>query len=1044
MAATTFESNTLLLVNVADGKDSDTQYYVHIRYTDDPEQGPLVDTPAAYIGIYVGPEETPPDDLLKYKWSKYGGESSYIDIRYSDDSGSEKELTTDESGNPTGLSPGSWMGVLVTDNPIVLDPNWYPTDEDTLGTGITIQDYTWTNISQTGADGIVYFIEYNYENKAANVYKFYSSEQVYTYTPETFTVSVNSRVGAEMQAITNAEIQCKIYHSYVENGKEVIGPLTEILKSTNGNLKIELNNYSLYCIEFLVFDCYIDGERVLTETKDIPFGTKKEMAQLSINAKDIVASIQNTKLTFNTDGLTVRNGGFKIFNNDNTEVFFANEKGDLTITGTIFTMGGKIGGWKVDQYGLYSEQELSEAELAAGTVPLKYVGLYAGGDLYYPDQVNKSPIRIWAGQFNDEKYENSITTNFINYNFAVTEDGTLYSKNAFINGSVVATSGHIENDFYVGSDADSSIVIHGGNNSSQSYIGTGLFSSGALGYGWKISQDGTAEFNNIIARGKIESSVFEYNKISSVGGSLYIAPTIYAESSSLGITGYVENEKATLYTSWEVPYSIEILKVEQIIDGNVVEQEEIVLKNVNGRNWRIGDEIKLDGEILIKSEKLELSDTDGRVYNIQQVEDNLSLLTIEFTTSKTIAEKILSTEDETNYSFLPGTILILYGSEERRHGLYLTAAGSNSPYMDVYDDSENNTIKPAVRIGNLSGITDTNFPVTEFGYGLYSSNAYLRGQLMLPGAGITNQTKTEYGEGEASSPIRIWAGLADPKGDITKANFIVTANGYLYAKQGIFEGTVKATNSEFSGSIKAAGIVIDNPKTTEVLEAPANHFFVAYKENPSSFHDYVLNIDSTGLSVWEGGLRAYSDYASTLNNTKTSPINTIYGYEEQNYKNPLPFFSLVDDGNENEINPRVVAYKAHFLEVENDGGKYLTNSIIFDRGIWFANDQFENKDNIEYSSFYRAKELKTTGITANSSELKIQSNNNINITPSISSTVYVGAKEEDIKQRDAKMFVRGQLQLVNDNTDNLISFQKQIIREAKINNVSVGIDIIVS
>jgi hypothetical protein len=138
MAATTFESNTLLLVNVADGKDSDTQYYVHIRYTDDPEQGPLVDTPAAYIGIYVGPEETPPDDLLKYKWSKYGGESSYIDIRYSDDSGSEKELTTDESGNPTGLSPGSWMGVLVTDNPIVLDPNWYPTDEDTLGTGITI------------------------------------------------------------------------------------------------------------------------------------------------------------------------------------------------------------------------------------------------------------------------------------------------------------------------------------------------------------------------------------------------------------------------------------------------------------------------------------------------------------------------------------------------------------------------------------------------------------------------------------------------------------------------------------------------------------------------------------------------------------------------------------------------------------------------------------------------------------------------------------------------------------------------------------------
>ena len=48
--------------------------------------------------------------------------------------------------------------------------------------------------------------------------------------------------------------------------------------------------------------------------------------------------------------------------------------------------------------------------------------------------------------------------------------------------------------------------------------------------------------------------------------------------------------------------------------------------------------------------------------------------------------------------------------------------------MDVYDDSDDNVIKPAVRIGNLSGINDINFPeATLSGYGLYSSNAYLRG-----------------------------------------------------------------------------------------------------------------------------------------------------------------------------------------------------------------------------------------------------------------------------------------------------------------------------
>ena len=44
-----------------------------------------------------------------------------------------------------------------------------------------------------------------------------------------------------------------------------------------------------------------------------------------------------------------------------------------------------------------------------------------------------------------------------------------------------------------------------------------------------------ADFNNITARGKIRSSLFEYNKISSVGGSLYIAPTIYIEDYSFPV-----------------------------------------------------------------------------------------------------------------------------------------------------------------------------------------------------------------------------------------------------------------------------------------------------------------------------------------------------------------------------------------------------------------------------------------------------------------------------------------------------------------------------
>jgi hypothetical protein len=53
---------------------------------------------------------------------------------------------------------------------------------------------------------------------------------------------------------------------------------------------------------------------------------------------------------------------------------------------------------------------------------------------------------------------------------------------------------------------------------------------------------------------------------------------------------------------------------------------------------------------------------------------------------------------------------------------------------------------------------------------------------MLPGAGITNQSEFVYGTGDAASPIRIWAGINEVGSSITNANFIVTANGYLYAK----------------------------------------------------------------------------------------------------------------------------------------------------------------------------------------------------------------------------------------------------------------------
>ena len=160
-----------------------------------------------------------------------------------------------------------------------------------------------------------------------------------------------------------------------------------------------------------------------------------------------------------------------------------------------------------------------------------------------------------------------------------------------------------------------------------------------------------------------------------------------------------------------------------------------------------------------------------------------------------------------------------------------------------------------------------------------------------------------------------------------------------------------------------------------------NHFFVAYNDNPQSFHDYVLDIGQHGLSVWEGGLRAYSDYASGYNNVNyTDPI---YGYTAGS-DNPLPYFTLADDGEGNQINPRIVAYKGHFLTVKVDGNSYKTNSVKINEGIHFANQNFNNMADIERSAFYLGK---GADIVLNEQGLDLSSENNINLNPKNSTVI---------------------------------------------------------
>lgn len=893
-----------------------------------------------------------------------------LDIRYSNDI--ENKTFTDDNGTVFG----QYMGLYLSSTKVTIP---------------VFDNYQWSKIEQNDS-----IIEYSFQYNKENIYRFLDSYDnvnkiyKYSYTPATITINL-------MQQLTNGEksdVKGDItsYCYYLDSNNNIQSLILSSVKNSN-NLIIDLTKtlLSSYNIQYIQITASLSNVVIASDILYVSWGTSEQMAKLALNATNITAAIDSAKLIFNSDGLTVQNGGLMIKNNSGDKVFFANDEGDLFFAGELHSNIGSLGGWSIIKDALQANNGM--------------VGMHSGNRLFY-NNITNDPIRFWSGKIDDD-----------NYNLAITQNGKLYANNADITGNIKATSGNILNKFLIGTQ-DRGIILSGSTNNNESFISSSQYSSGAFGYGWKLSENGNAEFSNITARGKITSSVFEYDRISSVGGSLYIAPTIYVETES-GIIS-ASNVNNTYNVTWTLPYTS--------------------LTNINGRDWSIGDIIKIDGEIIILNslgivdKKLKLSGIDGKII---RATGNPIKITVQFNTDK------YNSSDLVGNKFNPGSVLILYGTNKKRHGLYLTAAGANSPFIDVYDDSEDNTIKPAVRIGNLSGIVDSNFPSASLqGYGLYSSNAYLRGQLMLPGAGITNQETVLYN----NSPIRIWAGINDINDDITNANFIVTANGFLYAKQGIFEGTVKAHNSEFSGTIKAAGIVIDENGQGINPESNTDHFFVGYSESPTTFNDYVLDISAKGLSIWEGGLRAYSDWASGENDNNR--ILPIYGYSSSN-PTPQPYFMLADDGEivvENGIttyntHARIAASHGHFFTINSGSNSYKTNSIIIDNGLWFCNNSFSSLSDIERSAYYNNPK---NGLYLNGSILNMVNNDNINLQTN--KTIFINANSSDlVGNHEEAMRIRGKLQLVNDVTNNSLIFGNNIsIIEAKKNNTTIGFNFVVS
>lgn len=228
------------------------------------------------------------------------------------------------------------------------------------------------------------------------------------------------------------------------------------------------------------------------------------------------------------------------------------------------------------------------------------------------------------------------------------------------------------------------------------------YTPGYAGNGWKLDESSSEynlEVDNLRVRNKLSAYELEINELNTVGGGLVISP---ANGTAYSISGTTR-----------------------------------IIFDTNGG----ADPIQFQIDDVIKAQIWTGAGIDsylGRVINVHQ--------------SSTLGQAYI---DVINIDGTPydGAHLVQFGNTgatDRQSLIYLTSMEDNSPWIALYTGltSGSTTGKEVVRIGNLSGVTDSNWGDLT-GYGLYADNVYLRGHLMAT-SGEFASTAQDY-DGKVSS-----------------------------------------------------------------------------------------------------------------------------------------------------------------------------------------------------------------------------------------------------------------------------------------------------
>lgn len=613
------------------------------------------------------------------------------------------------------------------------------------------QDYVWSEFSlpenyeyedkETGErkEYIYYSLNDNNLTMYFNNFKIYSSDnRLPNESDEQFELRINSSFFSFAKKIINEDSFFKIKYKITEEDKN-------------------------YIAEKNIF---------------IRHAMTKDMAKLSVEANKIFSSIASTSLEFSADGLYVRNGGFKIFNNDSVAVLKADVNGNLIISGEIYATSGRfsgevyatsgtfngsinandgiIGGFEINEHSIMSNQlELWSSYEENGTpieskIIVKNIEIGTGAKIQEYIQLGNF-VKICNP-------ENSKEGTFIEVLDKNSQNAISLKENGII---ILGRS----NDSYIQLDGAKQEIF--------------AFAQGNSDYSWIINSK-EAIFNNIVARGSIKAASFEYGTVQAIGGTLLIRPSSriievndFEITLENGQSGFYKDDLCVIETNQGI---LQYYYINSIID-NV-----IILQKDNGEIVKI-DSTYIGSPIinLGKAGSVGIGINGSNFNNYGIASNTISI--VEHDGFGTLNSKIILGKLPNNFES--------FGPASNRYGLYaenvvlngsLTTKTSTHSYVETYNDS---TFSYS-GIGTTLGYEDA--PTAE---------------------GMIERFPNKIEEGqEIITPrgqILFWAGAKGIyKEHIEASKFFVDQYGNMYAGSGYFEGAIISKSTIEAAEIKTA------------------------------------------------------------------------------------------------------------------------------------------------------------------------------------------------------------------------------------------------